>query len=69
MFHDEDYGQPFMRCPSCGQKVDPASLGVNYAVEMQPLEAFAGTEYVEGIGRFFHRECVIPFDWRARPKP
>jgi len=67
--NSEDDGQAFTRCPSCGQKIDPANIGAQYAVEMQRVATYAGTEYVEGMGGFFHRECLVPSDWRWRPKP
>jgi hypothetical protein len=65
----ENNGQPFTHCPSCGLKIDPANIGAQYAVEMQLIDTLRGPEYFEGIGGFFHRECLVPAGWQARPKP
>jgi hypothetical protein len=56
-------------CPRCARKVTPSDEGVHYAVKLERLDSFGGTEYVEGMGGFFHEDCSVPFGWRQKPKP
>ncbi len=66
---DEDDGQPYRLCPRCGRKVDPGGVGVHYAVELKRVDTLDRTDYVEGMGGFFHEHCSVPFGWRRKPKP
>jgi hypothetical protein len=69
VFDDEGDGRPYTLCPRCGRKVDRNADGVHFAVELKRVDSFGRTEYVEGMGGFFHPTCRIPSGWRAKPKP
>lgn len=59
-----------MRCPGCGRRIT-ANVAEVYAVQLQRIDTARGTDYVEGVGGFFHdRECLARArDWREKPKP
>jgi hypothetical protein len=66
---DKDDGRPYTLCPQCNQKVDPGGVGVHYAVELQRVDTFGATDYIEGMGGFFHQHCSVLSGWRSKPKP
>jgi hypothetical protein len=55
------------RCPWCGKSVDPNAGGVHYAVQMMRVDTMGPTtEYLEGMGGFFHPHCELPWDGERR---
>ena len=64
-------GEPYTLCPGCERQVDPDESGAIYAVELIRVDTLGGTDYVEGLGAFFHGGH-FPHDsvrWRQKPKP
>jgi hypothetical protein len=61
--------EPFTPCARCGEKVDPAAEGVQYAVEQKRIEAMRGPQWIDGDVGFFHPECSVFSGWQPRPKP
>ena len=69
---------PADTCPRCGQKVD--STDGTYAVEQHEIETTAVeqlelqstpsvTTIVDGIGRYFHPDCLPFRGWGQRQRP
>jgi hypothetical protein len=58
-------------CPGCDRRVEPDDADVLYAVKLERLDSFGGTEYLEGMGGFFHNEMCFARvrDWRRKGKP
>jgi len=56
-------------CPWCRENVVPDGEGVHFAVELQRVDSFEGTDWVEGIGGFLHPGRRVPEGWRAKPMP
>jgi hypothetical protein len=50
----------FTNCPGCGQRVSPDDATAVYAVELREIgPTFGGpAEPVEGMGAFFHPDCL-----------
>jgi hypothetical protein len=65
----DDENKPFTLCPRCRQKVEPTDPDVHFAVEMRRIDSFGGTEYVEGMGGYFHPDCRIPAEWKPKDMP
>jgi hypothetical protein len=61
--------ETYTLCPTCGQRVEPDEPGVHYGRELRRIDTFGGTEYLDGIGGFFHARCALPRNWRAEPIP
>jgi hypothetical protein len=62
--------EPFTVCPVCREIVDPADTMLQYAVELERVDTFGGSEYVQKLGAFFHPRCYeIVHGWRAKPHP
>jgi hypothetical protein len=61
--------EPYTICPSCGRKVDRAEAGVHYAVELHRVDTTDATNYLEGMGGFYHENCPILPSWRSKPLP
>ena len=60
---------PYTICPTCKGRVEPADADVLYAVELQRADTFGGTEYLEGMGAYFHTRCYPEGSTRYRRKP
>ena len=62
--------ETFTICPGCGKRIEPPEAQI-YAVELKRLDAFTSTEYVEGMGGFFHDEFCFgrTSRWRQKPMP
>ena len=60
-------------CETCREQVRPASEpGIVYAVELIRAETMGPTtEYLEGLGSFFHERCfpAESLRWRRKPLP
>jgi hypothetical protein len=54
---DSDDNKPFTLCPGCGKKVEPANPGTVYGVQLVRVETFGGTDWIDGMGAFFHDEA------------
>jgi hypothetical protein len=63
--------EPYTLCPGCSEQVTPDDAGVIYGVELVRLDAFGGSDLVEGTGGFFHSErCFARMRaWRRKPNP
>src|SRR5438477_4885 len=63
--------RPVYICERCREQVRPATeSGVIYAVEMHRADAMGPTtEYLEGLGVFFHASCFPAGSARYRRKP
>jgi hypothetical protein len=49
--------ESFTVCPYCDERVDPNESGVTYAVEVRRIDTMGSTQYVDGMGAFFHPGC------------
>jgi hypothetical protein len=57
-------------CPSCREVVDPTDHTATYGVELVRADTFRGTDWLEGLGGFFHAGCSPEaIDWRTKPRP
>ena len=62
-------GKTYTICPSCGQRVEPEQEGVVYAVELERVDTFGATDYIEGVGAFpprLSRPAGLPRQGSAR---
>jgi hypothetical protein len=64
MVSDETYTV----CPGCNVRIEPDAPGNIYAQKMERIDDFGGSEYVEGMGGFFHAPCFPPRfgHWRQK---
>jgi hypothetical protein len=60
-------------CETCRKQVRPKSKpeGIVFAVRLQRVDRFGGTEWLEGLGAFFHEGCFPQGSqvWRLKPMP
>jgi hypothetical protein len=58
-------------CETCREQVRPASdAGIVYAVTLERIDTMGPTtEYLEGLGVFFHEGCFPTGSARYRRKP
>ena len=63
--------EPFSICEMCRERVEPADPDVVYAVEVVRIDRMGGTDYVEGMGSYFHEWCYPEGSpqYRRKPKP
>ena len=62
--------ETFTLCPYCREVVEPDGPGVTYAVELKQLDTFGGSEWVEGMGGYFHPGCSSDaLGWKAKLRP
>jgi hypothetical protein len=61
--------EPYSICETCHAPVEPADADVVYAVELVRADTLAGTEYLEGMGVYFHTRCFPEGSMRYRRKP
>lgn len=61
--------ETYTLCPRCQRKVVPEDYAVHFAVELQRVDSFGGSDWVEGVGGFFHPACAVLPGWRPKPYP
>lgn len=49
--------ETFHICETCRQRIEPNAPDTVRAVELLKAETFGSTEYIEGLGVFFHEHC------------
>jgi hypothetical protein len=54
---------------TCHARVEPADADVVFAVELVRADSMRGTEYVEGMGAYFHTRCYPEGSTRYKRKP
>ncbi len=61
--------KPFTICPTCRERVEREQPGVVYAVEVVRVDTFGGTDWIDGIGAFFHPNCRVLSGYRVKDVP
>jgi hypothetical protein len=62
--------ETFTLCPYCREVVDPTDPNATYAVELRRADSFGGTDWLEGLGGYFHPGCSPDaLGWHTKPRP